>query len=120
MVSVPAPRLQPSCLNSTDAVQSHRQWSAEDLSTIHVGFCDTRKYPSLPHSTIRSIKSNGGGGVRFHLVVKYHFQDSPSLKDMGVNLTVHQLILPPHIKCVFDGLQRLASGLGREQVIGLR
>jgi FkbM family methyltransferase len=113
LAAISAPQVVPSCLDHNTKVESPRLWSPAQLASIHVGFVDTRNPPSVPTETIRSIRRAAAPDevVHFHAIVKYPFRDLPAAADVSV----HHLVLPPHVKCVYDRLQRLATGLGREQ-----
>ena len=111
LAAISVPQVLPSCLNRTTKVESPRPWSASQLAAIHVGFVDTRNPPSIPMNTIKSIQRTTQEVVHFHAIVKYPFRDLSA----AAEVSVHHLLLPPHVKCVHNRLQRLATGLGRDQ-----
>ena len=112
LAAISAPQVLPSCLGHSTKVESPHPWSASQLAAIHVGFVDTRNPPWIPMDTIRSIRhATHDEVVHFHAIVKYPFRDLSVTSDVSV----HPLVLPPHVNCVYSRLQRLATGLGRDQ-----
>ena len=112
LAAISVPQVLPSCLDHTTKVESPGPWSASQLAAIHVGFVDTRNPPLIPMNTIKSIRrATQDEFVHFHAVVKYPFRDLSA----AAEVSIHQLVLPPHVKCVYTRLQRLATGLGRDQ-----